>query len=59
MARYMKYIICNVADCNGKGHVPNCDDSDTNLWLCEIKGSQSVTLVLGDVSPLEINQHIR
>ena len=30
-----------------------------NLWLCEIKGSHSVTSVLGGVSPLEINQHIR
>jgi hypothetical protein len=30
-----------------------------NLCLCEIKGSHGVTSVVGDVSPLEINQYIR
>jgi len=27
-----------------------------NLWLCDIRGSHSVTSVLRDVSPLEINR---
>lgn len=26
---YEVLIICNVADCSGKGHVLNCDDTDT------------------------------